>query len=202
MTLGMTFLRYNIYRVQMSGVRVAQKLLNSFFEFIQILWLVYILLKWTHIFSMGLKSGDSGGVAHQFTPCSLKKSCIWPLDCFGSLSCCSRWPSGKRFLRNGSKPASYTVAKHSAFIVPVKITTLVAPLFDMPPQMCTFTRCLARCLRSRGIRRLRKHSLLCCSSWTVDSSVKSTSSNFSLALNCSLHQINLFFLFNFKTKKK
>lgn len=151
----------------MSGVRVAQNCLIpslSSSRFFGLYTFRKYCLSEPHIFSMGLRSGDSGGVVHQFTPCSLKKSSIWPLECFRSLSCCSRWPSGKRSLRNGSKPASYTVAKRSAFIIPVKITTLVSPLFDMPPQMCTFIGCLARCLRSRGIRRLRKHSLLCCSS--------------------------------------
>ena len=134
---GMTFLRCIIYRVQMSGVRVAQNCLIpslSSSRFFGLYTFRKYCLSELHIFSMGLRSGDSGGVAHQFTPCSLKKSSIWPLECFGSLSCCSWWPSGKHSLRNGSKPASYTVAKRSAFIIPVKITALVAPSLICHPR--------------------------------------------------------------------
>ena len=87
------------------------------------------------------------------------------------------------------------ISFRSAFIIPVKIMMFVA-FFDVPPHMCTFTGhgCFALCLSSLGIQCLRKHKRLWCSSWMVDSSVKITSLKSSLALNRSLHQINLFLL--------
>ena len=66
--------------------------------------------------------------------------------------------------------------------------------FDVSPHMCTFTGCFALCLSSLGLRCLRKHKRLWCSSWMVVSSVKITSLKSLLALNRSLHWINLFLL--------
>jgi len=63
-----------------------------------------------------------------------------------------RWPSGKWLLINGigNNPASSTVAKRSAFMIPVNIAIFVAPFFDIPPQMCILAGCLALCVRTRG----------------------------------------------------
>ena len=187
--LSNDLLRCIIYHVQMSGVRVAQNCLISSFSssrFIGLYTFRKYCLSEPHIFSMGRWLRGCVPPIHTMFLEKILYMATWMFRIIILLQ------SVERSLRNGSKPASYTIAKRSAFIIPVKITTLVAPLFDMPSQMCTFTRCLACCLRSRSIRHLQKHSLLCCSSWTVDWSMKSTSSKFSLALNCSLHQINLF----------
>ena len=42
-----------------------------------------------------------------------------------------------------SEPHMFSIGFRSGDSVPVKIATLVAPLFDMPPQMCTLMGCLA-----------------------------------------------------------
>ena len=54
--------------------------------------------------SMGLRSGDSGGVFHQLMPLSSMKLLARRLVCFGSLSCWKGCPSGKVSRRNGSSP--------------------------------------------------------------------------------------------------
>ena len=54
-----------------------------------------------HKFSMGLASGDSGGVVHQLTPLVLRNSLARFDTCFGSLSCMKRCPSGKTSRMNG-----------------------------------------------------------------------------------------------------
>ena len=82
-----------MYLVQTSGVRVPQNCLilslssSKFFG-------LYVVRKKCfrepQTFSMGLRSGDSGGVGHQLTPCCSKKSSIRQLACLGLLSCCKQ----------------------------------------------------------------------------------------------------------------
>ena len=52
-------------------------------------------------FSMGFKSGDSGGVLHQFIPLASIQAPACLDVCFRSLSIISLWPSGKSELMDG-----------------------------------------------------------------------------------------------------
>ena len=82
-----------------------------------------------HRFSMGFKSGDSGGVFHKLM-FSFSKNAFAVLDvCLGSLSCMNRWESGYLRRINGSKPLCRIDTCRSAFIVPLNITIGVGPLF-------------------------------------------------------------------------
>jgi len=96
-----------------------------------------------HRFSIGLQSGDSAGVFHQLTP-SACRNCATRFDvCLGSLSCISRLPLGYTSRRNGSRACRSMLSYPSAFITPSNITMGVLPSQLIPPQMCTFTGCLA-----------------------------------------------------------
>lgn len=204
MTTGMTLSRCRMYCWQTSGVRVAQNCLIPFFNCSKFLGL-YVLRRYClrdpHIFSIGFKSGDSGGKGHQLILFSWKNVSIRSLACLGSLSCCRRCPVGNLSLMKGSKPTSNTVSRCWALIIPVKIMMLVAPLADIPPQMCTLTGCFARCFNRHGCLCFLKHKRLWFSNWTVHSSVKITSSNFSITLACSLHHSNLLCLFSLSVHK-
>ena len=59
--------------------------------------------------------------------------------------------------------------------------TLVAPLFEIPAQMCTLKGCFARPFSFGCSHLRRKQSFACFSRWTEHSSVKITSSNCSLS---------------------
>lgn len=120
------------------------------------------------MFSIGFKSGDSGDVFHQVTLFLSKNFSICLLRCFVSLSCCKWWPSEKYSLRKGIKEASRSFAYLGAFIIPVNITILVAPLVEMPPQICTFAGCFDHCFSARGSSFFLKHNLLWWSNWMVD----------------------------------
>ena len=112
-------------------------------------------------FSMGLRSGDSGGVCHQLIPLSSMKDfarlCMYVcvismpvytnnLDvCLGSLSCMKRWWSGKVAPRKGRRAVSKIDTYPSASIFPSKMTMLVLPLQLIPAHTWTFTGCLGLC---------------------------------------------------------
>ena len=87
------------------------------------------------MFSIGFRSGLSGGVGHQLMPISSKKSEIYSLLCLGSLSWYNRWPVGNSSFIKGSQPPSKILLSRITFIFPVNITTLVAPFLEVPPQM-------------------------------------------------------------------
>ena len=136
-TLGITFLRCPIYFAHTSGVIVAQNCTipdcsSSKFFGLQV-FLKYCLSD-PQTFSMGLRSGDSGGVGHQLTPFSSKNDSISALACLGSLSCCRRCLYGNVSLIKGSNPFSNTIERRSAFRIPVNMITFVAPLDDIPAQ--------------------------------------------------------------------
>ena len=86
-------------------------------------------------FSIGLRSGLPGGVAHQFMLCLSKYCSMCELRCFGSLSIWKRCPSGKHSAINGTREASKISLKRIASIIPVNITTEAAPRDDIAPQM-------------------------------------------------------------------
>ena len=56
-----------------------------------------------HRFSIGLASGDSGGVFHQLIPRSAKNAAARRDVCFGSLSCINLWLCGYTVCINGTK---------------------------------------------------------------------------------------------------
>ena len=96
-----------------------------------------------HKFSIGLRSGDSAGVFHQFMPLSSKKDAAIREVCLGSLSCMYLWPSGNLWHKKGSSVLSSMLTKRGAFILPSNMQHEVAPCQLMPPQICTLTGCLA-----------------------------------------------------------
>lgn len=144
--------------------------------------------------SIGLRSGLSGGVLHQAMLLLSKKLCVYRLQCFGSLSCWKRWDFRNTFLMNGIKLASTIVQHRIAVITPVRITICVAPLYDIPPHMWTFTGCLARGLSFLGSFLLRKHRFPWLSSWTEHSSEKITSLNCSFVSSILSHHCTLLLL--------
>lgn len=92
----MTLWMWLMYLVHTSGVSPSQNckipsmsscLLCGFFSPLRNCFML------PQTFSIGLRSGDSGGVCHQLMPLS----CMMPFAsrevCFGSLSCINRWPS-------------------------------------------------------------------------------------------------------------
>ena len=90
-----------------------------------------------HRFSIGFKSGDSGGVFHQLM-FSFSKNAFAILDvCLGSLSCMNRWESGYLRRINGSKPLCRIDTYRSAFIIPLNITIGVGPLLLIPAHACS-----------------------------------------------------------------
>ena len=103
-----------------------------------------------HTFSIGLQSGLSGGVGHQFTECSASFARVYLLQCLGSLSCWNLCLSGKTFLMNGSKPVSRMRTYFVETIIPVNSTMGVAPRGEMPPHACTLAWCFALGLSFRG----------------------------------------------------
>ena len=108
------------------------------------------LLKYSFIscqrFSIGFKSGDSGGVCHQFIPTSSYNLWAYLEQCLGSLSCINLCEvgggnlasiKGRRVLRRISQ---YNVT--SIFLS--NMHTPVAPFLLIPAQTCTFTGCFGR----------------------------------------------------------
>lgn len=91
-------------------------------------------------FSIGLQSGDSGGVFHQFMECSSRKCPTFLEVCIGALSCMNRH-CGRTSRMNGRSVCCSTSMYRSAFMIPSNMQTPVAPFLLMPAQTCTFTGC-------------------------------------------------------------
>ena len=56
-------------------------------------------------------------------------------------------------------PASTILPHLIAFIMPLNMIILFAPLVDIPPQMCIFAGCCGRCFNDPGSLSFLKHSL-------------------------------------------
>ena len=142
-----------MYLWHFSGVSVFQNSLMPAFRLSR-LWGLYTLRRnafiLAHTFSIGLQSGLSGGVGHQFTECSASFARVYLLQCLGSLSCWNLCLSGKTFLMNGSKPVSRMRTYFVETIIPVNSTMGVAPRGEMPPHACTLAGCFALGLSFRG----------------------------------------------------
>ena len=93
---------------------------------------------WCHMFSIGLQSGDSRGVRHQFNPFPLIKVAASIEICFGSLFCMNLCPSGYIAQINGNNAASGIWMNNGAFIMPSTIQILVFPLQLIPAHTCTY----------------------------------------------------------------
>lgn len=90
------------------GVRVIQNRSIPAFsssKFLGLYWLLRYCFIDPHTFSIGFKSGDSGGVGHQLTLFVWKKFSICWLACLGSLSWYNLCPSLKFSSINGTSPA-------------------------------------------------------------------------------------------------
>ena len=94
-------------------------------------------------FSMGFKSGDSGGIFHQLIFLFARNVCACFDVCFGSLSCMNRWWSANTSLRNGTSVRSRMLVYSGAFIFPSKMQIPHRPRRLMPLHTGTFTGCLA-----------------------------------------------------------
>lgn len=107
-TRGSTFCKWPMYLVHFSAsTRSSQNLEIPFTNSSLVRGFTIVLRKCfssCHSSSIGLRSGDSGGVFHQLIPfCSIKVLAS-RLVCLGSLSCWNRWPSGNTSWMNGSNP--------------------------------------------------------------------------------------------------
>lgn len=85
-TFGMTLCKWLMYLWHFSGVSVFQNSLMPAFRLSR-LWGLYTLQRnafiLAHTFSIGLQSGLSGSVGHQFTECSASFSHVYLLQCLG-----------------------------------------------------------------------------------------------------------------------
>ena len=84
-------------------------------------------------FSMGFRSGDSEGVCHQLIPWSSMNFSPRFEQCFISLSCMKRWPSGNTSLTNGSSLVQNLNREHSTFL---QVCTLLLELSHWFLPMC------------------------------------------------------------------
>ena len=103
-----------------------------------------------HTFSIGFKSGDSGGVGQWLTLLSLNQDLVERLVCFGSLSCMNLCPSGNVSRMKGRRHCSSISWYPSLSSLPVKIQSFVAPFREMPAHTCTLYGCFGFCF-SRGL---------------------------------------------------
>ena len=90
-----------------------------------------------HMDIIGLQSGDSRGVYHQFILFPLSKVAASIEVCFGSLSCMNLCPSGYTARINGNNAASGIWMNNGAFIIPSTIQIPVLPLQLIPVHTCT-----------------------------------------------------------------
>ena len=121
---GISFRKCRIYFLHFSAVTVSQNssipLINASFVrgFTSRRKYSFILC---HIFSIGLKSGDFGGVRHQLTPFSAKKLSACRDVCLGSLSCMNLYTSEYSSSMKGRSVGSRMLVNRLAFIFPSKM---------------------------------------------------------------------------------
>ena len=96
-----------------------------------------------HKFSMGLQSGDSAGVLHQFTLFADKKFLAWLDECLGSLSAMNLWLVGYTSLMKDSNVFCSISVYSDASMMPSKMQIPVGPLLLIPAQTCTLMGCFA-----------------------------------------------------------
>ena len=138
MTFGITFRRCPIYFLHFWGFTVYQ---NSAIPSISCSFVVGFtsLLMYSlsscHKFSIGLRSGDSGGVCHQLIRLFSMYFFAYFDVCLGSLSCMNLWLVGKFLFRNGINVLSRIWVYSGAFILPSKRQISVGPFWLIPAQM-------------------------------------------------------------------
>ncbi len=116
-------------------------------------------------------------VFHHWIPFSSKNATARREVCFGSLSCMNRCPFGYLSLMKGTSVTSKMFTYRSAFMIPSKMQTVVAPFQLIPPHTWTFTGCFGLGLFRGFWPFLRQQKRRCVSSCTLVSSVQMTSSN-------------------------
>ena len=184
-TTGITFFKCPIYLWHLHISTVDQNVeipsTSSCLLFGLISLLKYSLISCQGL-SIGFKSGDSGGVHHQFMPTSLKNLWAYLEQCLGSLSCINLWEvgcgnlalmKGRRVLR---KISQYNVAS----IFPSNMHAPVAPFLLIPTQTCTSTGCLGRGFGRGFMPSFLQQERWWVSSCTLVSSLHMTSSNVSV----------------------
>ena len=133
-------------------------------------------------FSMGLASGISGGVCHQFTPFVAKNSFANQDVCLGSLSCIKRWPPLYSRQRSvGRRALSKIWVYRVASIFPSKIHISVGPYYPIPAHSWTLTGCLVSGFGRGHTPFFLQQNLLGVSSCMAVSSVQTTFVNSSLS---------------------
>ena len=145
-TRGTTFCKCLIYLVHLAMSTVFQKAripLTSACLFTGLISCLRNSFNSCQRFSIGFKSGDSGGVFHQLIFLSVRNLCACFDVCFGSLSCMKQWWSGNMSWRNGRSVLSKMLVYNGAFIFPSNIHIPHRPRRLIPVQMWTFTGCLA-----------------------------------------------------------
>ena len=143
-------------------------------------------LREPHMFSIGFKSGDSGGVFHHVMLFTFEKvlnifaSMLWIVVLLKPM------PFWKVLSQEWHERRFKNFCVFWAFIIPVNITTLVVPFMEIPPYV-HFCRVFGCYFKKRGSFFLLKHNLPWWSNCMVHSSVKTTLLNFSLLAICCWH---------------
>ena len=127
-----------------------------------------------HRFSIGLASGLSGRIRHQFTPFWSKNAFAILEVCFGSLSCIKWWLFSYSGRWSVGRRATCRICTYiGASIMPSKTH---APCHPIPAHTCTFTGCFAQGFGWGRSPFFLQQNLLWHSSCTVVSSDHTTSS--------------------------
>ena len=161
-TLGITFFKCPMYLSTCSYLQSPKTLL---FLVLAALWSLVSLLSGYYSFSscqrfsIGLRSGDSAGVFHQFTPFSSIHSLAYNNVRLGSLPCISLWPSGYTSLTKGSRVLSRILTNSSFYMIPSKIYIPVHPRLA---HTCTLVGCLG--LKYRLCKGISRH---CRATWII-----------------------------------
>ena len=95
-----------------------------------------------HKHSIGLQSGDSGGVFHQLILFWTINSAACREVCFGSLSCINLWPPGYFSAMNGKSVELKIWVLRLESIILSNIQIWVGPLRLIPAHTCSFKGCL------------------------------------------------------------
>ena len=132
--LGQNLARWLMYLQHFVTSTVSQKLTIPWIRsslFIGFTSLLKCSFSSCHKFSIGLQSGDSGGVCHQLTPFS-RKNCCASLDvCLGPLSWTNRCPFGYSDSIIGSRVCSRMLTYATASIQPSNIQTPDRPTREL-----------------------------------------------------------------------
>ena len=142
----MTFLKCSIYLQHFSGVTVAQNDCMPCKSSSLFLGLAVVRMKCfisCHRFSIGFKSGLSGGVFSTLILFAWKNLCV-ALDVWQGALSCWNLPFGSRSRRKGNKCVRSTSWYTALFTEQPRRQIFVAPFFDIPAHTMTLKGCFAR----------------------------------------------------------